>query len=233
VAPPLDGVEDRGGNMRRPGRDHESAQPGGRRPKLTYANVISTLALFLALGGGAYAAVDAFIYFTPGGKGEACGFMRRGVIELKSYKLTPKVHCPKGTIPLAFNQTGMQGLQGLQGSQGNPGIQGVKGDTGPQGPPSADIWLRADETGHVIASRGVASTNVRGGTGYYPIPVGRDVSHCASVASEDQTSGGGITSNVFVASRIIPSVSTTTVYVNSFDSGGTAKDTGFDVAVYC
>jgi hypothetical protein len=93
--------------------------------------------------------------------------------------------------------------------------------------------VRSDETGHVIASSGVTASNVRGGTGYYPVPVNRDVSHCASVASEDQASNGGIVTNVQVVSRIIPSVSTTTVYVNTQDSTGTPKDTGFDLAVYC
>jgi hypothetical protein len=132
--------------------------------------------------------------------------------------------------------TGAQGSPGPQGSRGPQGMQGPQGLRGPQGshgPPSADIWVRADQTGHVIASSGVVASNVRAGTGYYPVTVNRDVSNCASVVSVDQYSNGAVAPNKRMTSRILPDASKTTVYVHGWDNAGAVSDTGFDLAVYC
>jgi hypothetical protein len=189
-----------------------------RRFHLTPTTGVALAALVLAASGGAYgagagssAAITACVHHGGGGL-----YLAR--------------KCARRDKRLTWNEIGPTGPRGLPGPQGLQGLQGLQGV---QGPPASDMWVRADETGHVIASSGVTASNVRGGTGFYAVPVGRDVSHCASVASEDKTSNGAIVTNVQVVSRIIPSVSTTIVYVNAQDTTGTAKDTGFDLAVYC
>jgi hypothetical protein len=85
----------------------------------------------------------------------------------------------------------------------------------------------------VIASSGVTAAAVRAGVGYYVIPVNRDVSQCASIASEDQTANGAFAVGISLLSRIVPGVSATTVYVDALDSKGAPEDSGFDLAVYC
>jgi len=93
------------------------------RSHLTYANVMASVALFVALGGGAYAAIKV-----P--KNSV------GTRQIKNKAVTPAKVAPK-TIALFKGEKGdrgPQGLQGIQGPQGPQGLQGSQGDTGPQGP---------------------------------------------------------------------------------------------------
>jgi hypothetical protein len=86
------------------------------RSHLTYANVIATLALFLALGGGAYAAVKL-----PANS--------VGTKEIKDKSVTPKK-----LNPSTISSFKARGVQGPRGDTGPEGPSGPKGDTGPQGP---------------------------------------------------------------------------------------------------
>jgi len=79
--------------------------------RLSYANVIATLALFVALGGGAYAATQL-----P--KNSV------GAKQLKSGAVTP----PKLNKAAKESLTGKPGAKGDPGPKGDPG---AKGDTGP------------------------------------------------------------------------------------------------------
>src|SRR5947209_3428975 len=84
------------------------------RARPTYANVTATLALFLALGGGAYAASGGLV--ASNGVIHACVARDGGLVVVASGK-----RCAKGTRGLAFNQSG---------PRGNPGVQGVPGASG-------------------------------------------------------------------------------------------------------
>ncbi len=96
------------------------------RLRLTYANVMATVAVFIALGGGAYAAASL-----PAGS--------VGAKQLKNKSVTPSKVAP-GTIALfkgqkgAVGSPGAQGVQGSQGPQGPTGNTGSTGNTGPEGP---------------------------------------------------------------------------------------------------
>ncbi|MEA2469615.1 MAG: hypothetical protein QOE38_614 [Thermoleophilaceae bacterium] len=98
------------------------------RSGLTYANVIATLALFLALGGGAYAAFKL--------PANSVGSKQIKANAVNSSKV-------KNGSLLAGDFKGGQlpaGPQGLKGDKGDPcppsdpNCQGPKGDTGPRGP---------------------------------------------------------------------------------------------------
>lgn len=94
----------------------------------TYANVASTLALFIALGGGAYAAVgNPFV--GHGGVIHGCIPVNGGVLTV----IRRGDACPKGTRSLRFNRTGKRGKTGKPGAAGAPGSQGTRGNDGPQG----------------------------------------------------------------------------------------------------
>jgi hypothetical protein len=84
---------------------------------LTYANVTATLALVIAFGGGAYAAVNAI----PGPNKVIHGcYARRG----GALRLVAAGHkCSKHEHAISFNQ------------QGPRGVAGVAGQTGPSGTP--------------------------------------------------------------------------------------------------
>lgn len=107
------------------------------RPRLTYANVIATLALFLALGGGAYAATQ----------------LPKNSVGSKQIK--------PGSIRLADladrtrqglqGEVGPRGATGDRGPQGPRGPQGIQGPQGPQGQAGlATTTLQSRQTLHGV-----------------------------------------------------------------------------------
>lgn len=92
------------------------------RPRLTYANVISTLCLFLILGGGAYAAT-ALPKNSVGSRQ-----LKPGAVT--AAKLAAGV---KATLGGAVGPTGPAGPIGPQGERGPVGERGATGDRGEQG----------------------------------------------------------------------------------------------------
>ncbi|HTA14354.1 MAG TPA: hypothetical protein VK781_05795 [Solirubrobacteraceae bacterium] len=97
----------------------------GIRRHLSYANVTATLALVLAMSGGAIAASGGF---SSGGKLQAC-VNGEGVLRL----LKPGKHCARGQQTVAWNQQGPAGAPGANGAAGAPGAQGATGPSGPSG----------------------------------------------------------------------------------------------------
>jgi hypothetical protein len=84
------------------------------RARLTYANVIATVALFVALGGSSYAAIK-LPKNSVGAKQIKAGAV--GASEVKEGSL--------GTSD--FKSSQLQALQGPRGAQGAPGAPGVSG----------------------------------------------------------------------------------------------------------
>lgn len=77
-------------------------------PRVTYANVVATLALFLALGGGAYAAFKLPAHSV-------------GTKQLKNHAVTPSKLSRKTT---ALLKRGPRGATGATGAAGAPGAAG-------------------------------------------------------------------------------------------------------------
>src|SRR4051794_36903575 len=100
---------------------------GKVRPHLSYANVIATLALFFALGGGAYAAIS-LPSNSVGSKqlkanAVSSGKVKDGSLRSGDFKAG---QLPQGT-------QGPQGARGPQGAQGPQGVLGVQGAAGTDG----------------------------------------------------------------------------------------------------
>jgi hypothetical protein len=110
--------------------------------RLTYANVVATLALFIALGGGAYAAVKL-----PANSVNTKQIKDRAVTKAK---LAPGV-----ALSGLKGDTGPQGLKGDTGPQGDPG---VKGDTGTPG--ATKITARYGQTSNQTVAAGGVETAV-------------------------------------------------------------------------
>lgn len=111
--------------------------------RLTYANVMATIAVFVALGGGAYAAVKLprNSVGTPQIKANAVNSAK-----VKNGSLR------KGDFRAGQLPAGARGAQGQQGPQGTPGVDGAAGPPGP--------------TASTFASRNNAAT-VYGTTGAF------------------------------------------------------------------
>ena len=80
---------------------------------VSYANVAATLAVVLAMSGGAIAATGGF---TKGGALRACVNREGGLKLLKSGK-----KCKKGQSMIGWNQVGPKGIAGIQGPAGSAG----------------------------------------------------------------------------------------------------------------
>jgi len=116
------------------------------RGKLTYANVISTLCLFLVLGGGAYAASQ----------------LPKNSVGAKQLK--------NGSITLAkLSGAAKSALKGATGPAGPAGPQGPKGDAGAAGATNVVVRVGSTQLNESTASchSGEVAT---GGGGFTPNP---------------------------------------------------------------
>jgi hypothetical protein len=111
------------------------------RTHLTYANAMATIAVFIALGGGAYAAVNL-----PKNAVKAQNIAPNAV---SSKKVADGTLLAKdfraGQIPVGAQgpkgDTGATGRRGATGPKGDKGDTGSKGDTGPAGPLTRSLGL--------------------------------------------------------------------------------------------
>jgi hypothetical protein len=97
------------------------------RPRLSYANVGTTVALVLAGTGFAVASI-------PGGRGviSACYGVRGGSLRIiDTARKRSAGHCQRGERLLTWNRTGPVGV---------PGARGLQGKTGPSGPGASRIY---------------------------------------------------------------------------------------------
>jgi len=90
------------------------------RVRVTYANVAATVALILALGGGALAVAKI-----PDSKGVIHSCLKQQAPAKGSLRVTDKA-CKAGEKALAWNQKGPKGDRGLRGLRG---LQGIPGPT--------------------------------------------------------------------------------------------------------
>jgi Collagen triple helix repeat (20 copies) len=102
--------------------------------RLTFANVISCIALFVALGGVGYAAT----HLSPGSVGTKQ--LRKGAVT--PLKLSPG---SKAALSGPAGPTGARGAEGPRGADGARGVEGPRGlpgqegNPGPVGPLSTDL----------------------------------------------------------------------------------------------
>jgi hypothetical protein len=108
------------------------------RVRASYANVAATVALVLAVGGGAFAVAKI-----PDSKGVIHSCLDTAAPDKGSLRVTDKA-CKAGEKALAWNQTGPKGARGLQGLRGLQGIQGIQGVPGPTESTSASNQVPID-----------------------------------------------------------------------------------------
>jgi hypothetical protein len=100
---------------------------GKIRKRITYANVMMTIALVFAMGGGAYAAKRYLITSTKQ--------ISPKVLKQLRGKTGPAGREGKQGSQGAQGAQGAAGKDGATGKEGPQGIQGPKGDVGPEGSP--------------------------------------------------------------------------------------------------
>jgi hypothetical protein len=145
----------------------------GIRSRLTYANVVATGAMFVALGGGAYAVSGIP---DSGGVFHGCVSNRTGLLRV-ARSASSCHHAQRrgkrrdsGEFAVSWNQHGVQGVAGGTGQKGGQGLQGptgLKGDQGIQGPAGTALgYARVATDGTVHDAKNVTSANVTKPSGH-------------------------------------------------------------------
>jgi hypothetical protein len=117
------------------------------RSRLTYANVISSLALFLALAGGSYAAINI-----PKNS--------IGAKQLKKNAVTSVKVKPGSLLTSDFKSSARQGLRGPAGPRGLQGVQGVPGPVTGDLPSGATLRGVYNLDAVVPAASGIAGGSI-------------------------------------------------------------------------
>jgi hypothetical protein len=87
---------------------------------------MSTLAVFFAVGGGAYAASSIV---GPSGVIHGCYAKKNGALRL----VAANKNCSRKELPIALEEMGPPGPRGVRGAPGPKGAAGAKGAAGPTG----------------------------------------------------------------------------------------------------
>jgi hypothetical protein len=190
------------------------------RSKLTYANVVASLALFVALGGTGYAAITL-----PRDSVGSNQIRSRAVgsSELKSSAVTSRAIKSRS---VALSDLTVSARASLRGQTGPAGA------TGPAGP--AGVTLRAAVPSGGSVQRGNAVSAAHTGiNNEYRVTFDRDVSGCVATATlaTVPTSGGA---DQPAAGRItVNQDQPTSVLVRTFAADGSAAEQPFNLVLAC
>lgn len=226
--------------------------------RLTFANVVSCVALFVALGGSAIA-LDVVPFAKEAGFAKKAGKAKKakkaGKVDGLSASKTPKKNrllaldgeakFPSTVLPEGFaGPAGPQGDTGPQGEPGPQGPEGAKGDAclptnpacvgpeGPKGEPATRLFAHVKSNGAFNYGSGVTSA-VRDGTGAYTITFNRSVDGCSPIVNPGwgRPAGGDFNAGPLDAWLWLPGSQTVQVFLKN--NGGTASDSSFHIALFC
>jgi hypothetical protein len=205
------------------------------RRRLSFANVTSTLALFVALGGTSYAAIT--LPSNSVGKSQ----IRSGAVG--------KSEAAANSIGASELRTGGVGSKEiLTNAVGASEIRPSAIDTdelADKGIGAADlsdaaktelngVTFRAASTGAGVAAGGNATTVARNSAGNYTITLAKDVSACQySATLAGVKTGTTIEAPIAGFATAEPTAETTKVLVKTFDAAATATDSPFHLLVAC
>lgn len=186
-------------------------------PKLSYANVMATIAVFIALGGSSYAAIQ---------------MTGRNV---KNGSLTGKDVRDRSLGQRELSNRAVKSLRGKAGPAGPAGVQG------PAGAAATSLWAVVNVDGTLRRGSGVVSVSNEGSPAnrYAVVKFNRDVSHCAHIVSLAYTRDGHANTGEIAAGRTTaPTEQLDSVTVQGFESGGYSVLTppvykDFQLAVFC
>jgi Collagen triple helix repeat (20 copies) len=124
-----------------------------KRPHLTYANIVSTLCLFLLLGGGAAFAATRLPKNSVGPNQLRKGAVTPTKLSAATKSILTGARGAQGEAG-ARGPEGPRGAQGVPGPQGEPGIEGKRGEPGIQGEPGVQGKQGNPGLGEVVTRYG-------------------------------------------------------------------------------
>jgi hypothetical protein len=185
----------------------------GIRNRLTYANVTATLALFVALGGSSYAAVNL-----PRNS--------VGASQLKTNAVRAAEIRRKAVRSSEIGDRSIR-LRDISKSTRNA----LHGQTGPAGPPGPTFAATVDSAGGLVRGNAGGSTSDEFGTRL--ITFGRSVANCVPSVSIANVPGGTNPTPPAAAQARAEPTSDGRVLVRMFDPSGNAQTYGFNLIVAC
>jgi hypothetical protein len=187
------------------------------RARLTYANVMATVAVFIALGGSSYAALN----LPKNAVGAAQ--LKTGSVRASEVK--------NGS--LGAGELTRKARASLRGQQGATGLQGPKGDKGDKGDPATTLWAVLNSDGTLRKGSGVVSVSGAQGTLWATVKFNRNIDTCAILSSIGRT-GAGFSSGETVADEFVANgFARDSVLVRTGDPAGTNAPRGVHLAVFC
>lgn len=209
------------------------------RTHLSYANVMATIAVFIALGGSSYAAVtlsknSVRAKHIKNGEVKRADLGRNAVDSSKVKDGSLRAQ----DFGAAQLPAGPQGRPGPQGAAGAPGSGGAKGDKGDPGDPATRLWAAVEGGMIPVILRGHGATAVeRLGGGQYRVTFDRDIRGCAWLASPGDPSveggWGAQPPTTARASFFGGDARAQQVVVETWNVGGANENHGFFLAVFC
>lgn len=202
------------------------------REKLTYANVVATLALIVALGIGTAWAGTHLSKNSVKSKQIKDGAVQNA--DLASDAVTSGKVKDGSLLGADFAAGSVP--QGQRGATGPQGVTGPSGATGGQGTPGRDateLFAYVKNNGALLYGRGVTSVTKNAGNGDYTLTFNRDLTSCvgfANVGFGAPPGGGGITPH---DQANVTAIAGSQAEVLTSSPTGTAGDDNFSVAIYC
>jgi hypothetical protein len=196
--------------------------------------VVALIALFIATGGGAYAAITL-----PGGsvggkqlKASAVtgGKLADGSVtgaKVKNHSLLAE-DFKAGQLPAG--PPGPTGATGATGAAGSPGAAGAPGQ------PATALWAVVDASGALVhGSHVTAAAKLFTGTvaGAYEVTFDRDVSSCALLATLGRTDAANANPAPGEIGTAYRNGNPAAVFVKTLNSAGVEADGSFHLAVFC
>jgi hypothetical protein len=188
------------------------------RSHLSYANVMATVAVFIALGGTSYA-VSQLPRNSVGPKQIRSGAV--GKSELGRSAVRSK-HLRNRSI-------GVQDIS-LAARSSLRGQRGPAGPTGPRGPSAATYGVVAKDSGEYMRAAAASGSGAghRSGTGVYEVLFNADVSGCYAVGSV-----AGVEEVQPESGEVVTTIAGRSVFVRTRNSSGAPTDLPFHLIVSC
>ena len=173
---------------------------------ISYANVMATAAVFIALGGSAYAMSQL-----PRNSVGAAQIKRNAV----------------GTSELRNRTVRVSDIS----ASARRALRGAKGDIGPAGPAGLSYHAAVNSGGTAVRGNATGFTH-QGGSGLYVLAFGREVSTCQAAATLAAVQNGP-TLEQPTPGRITVATDGANLVVRTFDVDGSVKDQPFNASIVC
>jgi hypothetical protein len=191
--------------------------PQRLRSKLTFANVTSVIALFVALGGTGYAA--ATLPHNSVGSAQLRTHAV-GQSELKTSAVTSRAIKDHSVTTTDMSASAVAALKGNVGAQG---------PAGPAGP----TYSAAVPSGGTVQRGNAISAEHVGGSNEYRVAFARDVSSCVASATLAAVPAGSTVDQPQAGRITVTQDQATSVLVRTFAADGTAAEQPFNLVLAC